>query len=126
MKIATANGSLITVASVGDIRIISSLTLKNVLHVSTLSTNLISIQKFTQDLRCNVIFYHDCCVFQDKDSRRKTKRAKEGNNLYYLDTSSWSNIKRGNSLPHSLITNSFFIQQEQNFASSSSSWPSLI
>jgi hypothetical protein len=62
-KIATANGSLTTVAGVGDVKIGPSLILKNVLHVPRLSTNLVSIQKLTQDLRCNVVFHHSYCVF---------------------------------------------------------------
>ena len=55
-KIATANGSLTTVAGMGDVKLNPSLVLKNVLHVLTLSTNLISIKKITQDSNCNVIF----------------------------------------------------------------------
>ncbi|KAJ4712334.1 hypothetical protein OWV82_014593 [Melia azedarach] len=42
-KIATADGSLSTVAGVGDVKISPSFILKNVLHVPKLSTNLVSI-----------------------------------------------------------------------------------
>ena len=62
-KIATTDGSLTTVTGVGDIQISPTLILRNVLHVLKLSTNLISIQKLTQDLGCNVIFYPTHCVF---------------------------------------------------------------
>ena len=62
-KIATADGSLITVAGFGDIKINSSFVLKNVLHVPRLSTNLVSIQKLTQDLCCNVIFHSTYYIF---------------------------------------------------------------
>ena len=55
-KIATADGSLTTVAGIGDVKISPSLILKNVLHVPRLTMNLISIQKLTQDLHCNVVF----------------------------------------------------------------------
>lgn len=44
-KVAIVDDSLTTVASLGDIHINPSLTLKNVLHVPKLSTNLVSIQK---------------------------------------------------------------------------------
>ena len=64
-KIATANGSLTTKASVGDLQINLTLTLRNVFHVSKLSTNLVSIQKLTQNLDYNVIFYPIHYVFQD-------------------------------------------------------------
>lgn len=43
-KIAMADGSLTTVAGIGDVCISELLTLRNVLHVPKLSTNLISIQ----------------------------------------------------------------------------------
>ena len=46
-KIATTNGLLTIVASVGDVQISPTLTLRNVLHVQKLSTNLVSIQKLT-------------------------------------------------------------------------------
>ena len=44
-KIAIANGTLIIVTGLGDILINKSLTLRNVLLVPRLSTNLISINK---------------------------------------------------------------------------------
>ena len=48
-KIVVADGSLTTVASLGNIQITPSFVLKNVLHVPKLSTNLVSIQKLPQD-----------------------------------------------------------------------------
>ena len=61
------------------------MTLKNVLHVPKLSTNLVSIQKLSQDLSYNMVFYSDCCVFQDKGSGRTIRHAKERDSLYYLE-----------------------------------------
>ena len=55
-KIA-ANGSLTTVARIGDIRLGPNLTLKNVLHVPKLSTKLVSMTKISQDLNCKVTFF---------------------------------------------------------------------
>ena len=43
-KIATADGSLITIAGIEDIKISPSFTLKNVLHVPKLSTHMVSIK----------------------------------------------------------------------------------
>lgn len=82
--ISTADGTLVTVAGTGDIQITPSILLKNALHVPKLSTNLISVQKLTKDLPCNVIFHSNHCVFQDKDSGRMIGHAREGNGLYYL------------------------------------------
>ena len=56
-KIVTIDGSLTTIAGVGDIQISPTLNLRNVLHVPKLSTNLVSIQKLTQHLGCKVIFF---------------------------------------------------------------------
>ena len=57
------DGSLTIVIGVGDIQNSPTLTLRNVFHVLKLFTNLVSIQKLTQDLGCNVTFYPIQCVF---------------------------------------------------------------
>ena len=62
-KIVIADGSLKTVVGVRDVQISPTLTLRNVLHVPKLSTNLVSIQKLTKDVGCNVIFYPTYYVF---------------------------------------------------------------
>ncbi|KAL6335420.1 hypothetical protein AAG906_029663 [Vitis piasezkii] len=49
--------TLTTIAGVGDVQISPTLALRNVLRVPKLSTNLVSIQKLTQDLGCNVTSY---------------------------------------------------------------------
>ena len=56
-KIAIANGSFTTIAGVADVQISPTLTFRNALYVPKLSTNLVFIQKLTQDLGCNVTFY---------------------------------------------------------------------
>ena len=76
--ISIADGTLITVAGQGEVQISPSITLKNVLHVPKLSTNLISIQKLTKDLSCNVVFYSNSCILQDKNSGRMIGHAKNG------------------------------------------------
>ncbi|KAK2433017.1 putative mitochondrial protein [Trifolium repens] len=100
-KIATADGTLITVAGQGDVQINHSMTLKNVLHIPKLAINLISIQKLTQDLSCNVIFHNLDCVLQDKISGRTIGHAREWNGLYYLEEPDLSSKK---DLPHSLVS----------------------
>ena len=55
-KIVVVNGSLVTITGFKDIHITLTLILKNVLHVPKLSTNLVSIQKLTHDLKCYAIF----------------------------------------------------------------------
>ena len=55
-KIVVADGTTTTVASIEDVQVTPNLVLKNILHVSYLSTSFVSIQKLTQDLICRVIF----------------------------------------------------------------------
>ena len=100
-KIVVADGTTTTVASIGDVQVTSNLVLKNVLHVPQLSTNLVSIQKLTQDLSYRVIFDASFCEFQDQGSRRKIGLAKEHNGLYFLSTSSQPKLL-------SLLSTSFF------------------
>ena len=56
-KIVVADGTTTTVVGIGDIKVTPNLFIKNVLHVIHISTNLVSIQKLTQDLTRCVIFY---------------------------------------------------------------------
>ena len=63
-KIVVAGGSLTTVVGFGDIYITPTLILKNILYVSKLSANLVSIQKLTHDLKCYANFFPFYCVFQ--------------------------------------------------------------
>ena len=45
---------------------------------------LLSISKFTQELRCNVTFYLDFCVVQDVFTKKMIGLSKQHNGLYYL------------------------------------------
>ena len=84
-KISTADGSLMTATGQGEVQISLSITLKNVLQILKLSVSLISIKKLTQDLSCNVIFYDNVCLLQNKYSGKTIGHAREWNDLYYLD-----------------------------------------
>ena len=101
-KIVVVDGTTTIVASIGDIQVTSNLVLKNVLRVPQLSTNLVALQKFTQDLRCRVIFYASFCEFQDQGSGRKIGLAKEHNGLYFLSSSSEPELVK------STLSTSFF------------------
>jgi hypothetical protein len=112
-KISTADGTLVTVAGIGDIQITPSIILKNVLHVPKLSTNLVSIQKLTKDLSCSVIFHSNHCVFQDKNSGRTIGHGREGNGLYYLEEPNQLVIAKN--LPVcSLMSESLLTSKEKN------------
>ena len=64
-KIVVDDGTTTTVVGKGDVQVNPNLFLKNVLHVPHLSTNLVSIQKLTQDLTYRVIFDASFCEFLD-------------------------------------------------------------
>ena len=111
-KITVADGSVITVAGQGDIVINKTLTLKNVLHVPKLFTNLLSIQRITKDSNCSVVFYHNRCLFQEQNTRRMIGHAKEVNGLYYLEESS-GEVSALNSSPLSFISESIKTNKNQ-------------
>jgi len=66
-NISTIDGNMITAVGQRDVQTNPTIILKNVLHFPKLSTNLISIQKLTKDFSCNVIFYSNSCILQDKN-----------------------------------------------------------
>ena len=81
------NGSLATIVGFGGIYITPTLILKNVLYVSKLSANLVSIQKLTHDLKCYAIFFPSYCVLQKQGLGRRIGLAKERSGLYHLESS---------------------------------------
>ena len=98
--------------AIGDVKISSSLLLKNVLHVPRLTTNFVSIQKLTKDLHCKVVFNHSYCVFQYKYSGRTIGHTRERDGLYYLETPSQSNTTKGIT-SHSPVSESFSSNKEK-------------
>lgn len=105
-KISTADGSLITVAGQGNVQISPTIILQNVLHIPKLSTSLISIQKLTKYLSCNVVFCDNACVFQDKDSGKTIWNAREWNGIYYFDN---QNLISSSTFPPTILF--FFLNQ---------------
>jgi len=82
-----ADGSLTTAAGQGDIILNKHLTLKDVLHVLKLFTDLISIQKLILDNNCSANF-STFCKIQEQEPKKMIGLAKAGVGLYYLDGSS--------------------------------------
>lgn len=84
-KIRVADGSYSIVAGIGSIRLSPKIVLKFVLHVPSLSYNLLSVSKITKDLNCVIQFSLSVCVFQDLIFGKKIGSAKEVNGLYYFE-----------------------------------------
>ncbi|KAK2456639.1 hypothetical protein QL285_003987 [Trifolium repens] len=82
--ITVADGSHARVVGIGNIDLQPSLKLQSVLHVPTLSNNLISIRQLTRDRNCKVTFFASHCVFQDLNSGQTIGIAKEKEGLYYF------------------------------------------
>ena len=109
-KIATADGTLVTVAGQGDVVLHSNICLKDVLHVPKLSTSLISTHKLTCDLNCIVTFFPTHCIFHDQGTGKMIGLAKEQNGLYHLDESNGQN----STLKHSVSLLSESILSNKN------------
>lgn len=93
VKIADATNSW--VAGFGSITISSQLTLKNVLHVTKLRCNLISVSTLAKDEKCHADFFAYHCVFQELLTGKTIGYAREHEGLYYLDSNNFSsNIPR--------------------------------
>jgi hypothetical protein len=82
--ITVADGSHARVVGIGNIDLQPSFKLQSVLHVPTLSNNLISIHQLTRDQNCKVTFFASHCVFQDLTSGQTIGIAKEKEGLYYF------------------------------------------
>ncbi|KAJ9543952.1 LOW QUALITY PROTEIN: hypothetical protein OSB04_023659 [Centaurea solstitialis] len=108
-KISTADGSLTTVAGKGDVQISPFITLKNVLHVPKLSTNLVSVKKIIKDLFCKVVYDDEYCEFQEKVSGRTIGLAKEKDGLYCLEMPAKTKIF------HSLVSESIYPIKKKSY-----------
>lgn len=84
LHVKIADGTMAKVSGIGTVKISSNLNLLNVLYVPSLSCNLLSISKLTQDNQCCANFHSNGCVFQDKASGKMIGSAKECNGLYLL------------------------------------------
>jgi GAG-pre-integrase domain len=89
--IINANGKIYPVTAAGDIKLSSDVSLNDALLVPSLSTQLISVGKLTQDLNCVALMYPDHCVFQDLLSKRIIGHGTKRDGLYYFED--WKNGK---------------------------------
>ena len=69
----------------GDLLLNKHLTLKNMLHVTKLFTNLMSIQKLILNTNCSVIFYSTHYEIQKQGTKKRIGFAKARAGLFYLE-----------------------------------------
>lgn len=62
-QITVVDGSPTNIARQGNLYLTPSISLKDVLHIPKLSTNLISVHKIAKELHCKIIFFDFHCVF---------------------------------------------------------------
>ncbi|KAJ0092018.1 hypothetical protein Patl1_25689 [Pistacia atlantica] len=103
-KVSITDGSLATVVGQGDIILSPSITLKNVLHVPKLSTNLVPIHQLIKDLNCSVVFSLISCTFRDQVMKRMIGHAKVRQGLYYLELPN-NQVNDENKPPFSFLSN---------------------
>jgi len=86
-NIRVANGQAIPILGQGNVCLNHSLPAQHVLYVPSLSTNLLSVHKLTQSLKCRVIFSPNDCALQDLATRKMIGVVEALNGLYYLQRS---------------------------------------
>lgn len=86
LKVKILDGYLTSIAGKGSIIISPSLTLLNVLHVSKLSCNLISVSRIIHDCKCIATITFCGFEFQDPCSGKMIGNAKEVDGLYHVVT----------------------------------------
>lgn len=84
-KVRLANGSFSTIAGQGTLPLPLGLTLSNVLQVSKLPINLLSISSITHSLNCSVTFFPSSYVFQDLALGKTIGRGSMVDGLYVLE-----------------------------------------
>ena len=73
-KFVVGNGSKLLISHIGSSVIASHnlqkpLYLNNILHVPSITKNLLSISQFTHDNNVIIEFYSNCCLVKDKNSK---------------------------------------------------------
>lgn len=86
------NGTSKLVHHSGIVRVTPNLELNRVSYTSRFSHNLISIHKLTLEHNAMVIFCHESCILQDRDTSKILAQGQAVGNLYFLDTSSNANV----------------------------------
>lgn len=80
------NGHSTFITHVGDIKLTSNITLKQVLYVPTFQCNLLSVAKFNIDNSCCIHFSSFGCIMQDHVMQRRMLIGKLEGGLYKMHT----------------------------------------
>nr|GEU64324.1 retrovirus-related Pol polyprotein from transposon TNT 1-94 [Tanacetum cinerariifolium] len=80
------NGNSLAVSHIGDVNLLDSIKLPNVLVVSNLTKNLLSVSKPTEDNGVDVLFSHPYFYIQDRQTTQVLAQGCRKDGLYVLHT----------------------------------------
>lgn len=83
MQISLAHGSKVPAVGKGSVSLNPNLILHNVLLVLSFPTSLLFVPKLCHTSSSQVILISSCCIFQDKNSKKKIGRGLSDGHLYY-------------------------------------------
>nr|KYP51408.1 hypothetical protein KK1_026689 [Cajanus cajan] len=96
-SIGLPNGDCTLAIQCGDVRLTSLLLLTNVLYVSSLTCNLISISQILRSNNCMAVFNNSNCFLQDLQTRRTIGQGVGHEGVYVLCQSVSVNVTHGSS-----------------------------
>ncbi|CAK9171069.1 unnamed protein product [Ilex paraguariensis] len=83
--ITTANDVSSSVIRVGTIPLSSTLEIEDLLIVSSLNCNILSMNQLVKSHNCVALFFPTHCVFQNIHTREKIDSGRQMGGLYYLE-----------------------------------------
>ncbi|PKU70451.1 Retrovirus-related Pol polyprotein from transposon TNT 1-94 [Dendrobium catenatum] len=94
-SVSVANGNTVPIQHTGNGLLplpetARKLRLQNILHVPSISHNLVSISKLTTDNNISIVFYANGFVIKDSQDNRQLLRGHKCNGLYQISSSSTS------------------------------------
>lgn len=81
--ITIPNGKKVTMRCVGSVKLQNGIVLKKVLFVPDFQFNLISVQRLSYELNCDVTFTHNACYIQGPLKKDSWTLGKARQGLYY-------------------------------------------
>ncbi|KAL2898914.1 Retrovirus-related Pol polyprotein from transposon TNT 1-94 [Bienertia sinuspersici] len=70
--------------SLGETKVCEGLTLKNVMYMPSFKHNLLSVQKLTDEQRCEVVFHSQFCLIYEDESEKVRGVGKAKKGVYFL------------------------------------------
>ena len=88
IAIGLPNGDCIVACYVGSVTLGDGIKLDNVLYVPNLNCNLVSVLKLCKQLNCDVTYFDNFCVLQDRTLRTLIRAGEQREGIYYYKQAS--------------------------------------